>query len=93
MFRSGTWGTVCADDWRIESAMVVCRQLKLGYAAHAVTQNYFGHTNLRVIMSGVQCHVDEISIFNCQRDNWENVTCSRSNKLAGVICSKGKLRI
>lgn len=88
VFRSGTWGTVCADDWRIESAMVVCRQLKLGYAAHAVTQNYFGHTNLRVIMSGVQCHVDEISIFNCQRDHWENVTCSRSNKLAGVICSK-----
>lgn len=93
MFRSGTWGTVCADDWRIESAMVVCRQLKLGYAAHAVTQNYFGYTTLRVIMSGVQCHVDEISIFNCQRDHWENVTCSRSNKLAGVICSKGKLRI
>lgn len=89
VFHNGRWGTVCGDNWSIESAMVVCRQLELGYASHAVTQNYFGYTNLRVIMSGVRCREDEISIFNCQRDTWENATCSGRNKLAGVICTDG----
>ena len=73
--------------------MVVCRQLNLGYARHAATQNYFGPTNLRVIMSGVICRVDEISIYNCQRDSWENATCSSRHKLAGVICTDGKARL
>ena len=91
MFHDGRWGTVCADSWGIENAMVVCRQLNLGYASHAVMQNYFGGTNLRVILSGVICRVDEISIFNCQRDTWENATCSNRHKLAGVICDDGKV--
>ncbi|KAL9983471.1 hypothetical protein ACROYT_G005651 [Oculina patagonica] len=86
VFHGGSWGTVCADNWRIEEAMVACRQLNLGYASHAITQNYFGPTNLRVAMSGVICLVDEISIYNCQHDPWENATCSNRNKLAGVIC-------
>lgn len=90
MFHDGRWGTVCADNWRIEEAMVVCRQLNLGYASQAATQNYFGPTNLRVIMSGVACRYDEISIYNCQRDDWENVRCSSRHKLAGVICVNGK---
>lgn len=91
VFHDGRWGTVCADSWGIENAMVVCRQLNLGYASHAVTQNYFGQTSLRIIMSGVICRVDEISIFNCQRDIWENATCSSRHKLAGVICTDGKV--
>lgn len=61
--------------------------MNLGYASHAVTQNYFGPTNLRVIMSGVKCRVDEISVFNCERDKSENTTCSGRTKLAGVICA------
>ena len=72
--------------------MVACRQLNLGYARHAATQNYFGDTNLKVIMSGVICRVDEISIYNCQHDQWENATCSSRNKLAGVICVNGRLK-
>lgn len=91
VFHGGRWGTICADNWRIEEAMVVCRQLNLGYGSHAITQNYFGATNLGVIMSGVICRVDEISIYNCQHDPWQNATCSKSNKLAGVICVDGKV--
>lgn len=66
--------------------MVVCRQLNLGYASQAATHNYFGATNLKVIMSGVICRVDEISIYNCQHHQWNDTTCSNKNKLAGVIC-------
>lgn len=71
--------------------MTVCRQLNLGYARDAVTQNNFSETDLEVIMSGVKCRVDEISIYYCEHDVWTNATCSSKKKSAGVICVNGEM--
>ncbi|CAH3014529.1 unnamed protein product [Porites evermanni] len=86
VFHDNGWGTVCADGWGIEEAMTVCRQLNLGFAGRAVTNDKFGDTDLKVIMSGVKCRVDEISLYYCQHDNWANTTCSSEDKVAGVVC-------
>ena len=90
VLRDGRWGTVCADDWDLEEARVVCRQLNLGFARSAVKESYFGNTNLPTLLSGVDCRHDEISLYHCLHH--QNVSCSSPLKTAAVICVRGKKR-
>ena len=93
VFHDNKWGSVCSDGWGIKEAMTVCRQLNLGFASQAVTENVFVGKNHKVIISGVKCRLDEVSIYNCQQDEWANVTCSSKESLAGVICVDGEKKL
>uniref|UniRef100_A0A8B9FT05 Lysyl oxidase homolog n=1 Tax=Amazona collaria TaxID=241587 RepID=A0A8B9FT05_9PSIT len=92
--RNGTlrWGTVCSENWSTVEAMVVCRQLGLGFASHAFQETWYWHGDISadsVVMSGVKCSGTEMSLAHCRHDG-AHVSCPRGGGRfgAGVSCSE-----
>uniref|UniRef100_H3AVL9 Lysyl oxidase homolog n=1 Tax=Latimeria chalumnae TaxID=7897 RepID=H3AVL9_LATCH len=89
--RQKKWGLICGEGWGTMEAMVVCRQLGLGYANHGLQETwYWDASNLtEMVLSGVKCNGDEMSIHHCQHHT-ESINCKRTGTrfAAGVICSE-----
>uniref|UniRef100_I0FHQ7 Lysyl oxidase homolog n=1 Tax=Macaca mulatta TaxID=9544 RepID=I0FHQ7_MACMU len=92
--RNGSlvWGMVCGQNWGIVEAMVVCRQLGLGFASNAFQETWYWHGDVyanKVVMSGVKCSGTELSLAHCRHDG-EDVACPQGGVQygAGVACSE-----
>ncbi|XP_078095723.1 lysyl oxidase homolog 2-like [Mustelus asterias] len=85
------WGTVCNSNWGLMEAMVVCRQLGLGFADHAVQETWFWEGDPsadEVIMSGVKCSGTEMSLFQCLHHGEELHCPNRGGQFAaGISCT------
>ncbi|XP_078145662.1 lysyl oxidase homolog 3B isoform X2 [Centroberyx gerrardi] len=84
------WGTVCSAGWTTKEAMVVCRQLGLGYSMHAITETwYWDSSNVtEMVMSGVKCTGSEMSLSQCQHHKTVSCQKAAAKFAAGVICSE-----
>ncbi|XP_039607773.1 lysyl oxidase homolog 3B isoform X9 [Polypterus senegalus] len=85
------WGLICGEGWSTKEAMVVCRQLGLGYANHGLQETWYwdASNTTEMVLSGVKCTGNEMSLSHCQHHG-NNVNCKRTSSrfAAGVICSE-----
>ncbi|XP_058272779.1 deleted in malignant brain tumors 1 protein-like [Hemibagrus wyckioides] len=82
------WGTVCDNDWDLNDAEVVCRQLGCSKAVTAHQSAYFGQGSGPIWLDNVQCSGSESNITQCSHRGFGSHNCSHGED-AGVTCSDG----
>ena len=89
IYDGGMWGTVCDDEWDMDDAAVVCRQLGYSRAVAARTSAYYGQGSGTIKMTNVQCLGSETKLQDCKSSKWNSHThnCNHSQD-AGVECGK-----
>nr|XP_019941195.1 PREDICTED: scavenger receptor cysteine-rich domain-containing group B protein-like [Paralichthys olivaceus] len=86
VYFQGNWGTVCDDDWSINNAMVVCRQLGCGMEVNAHSNSYFGYGTGLILLDNVNCYGYEPDLSKCKRLGWGQHNCGHHED-AGVTCT------
>ncbi|XP_035676051.1 deleted in malignant brain tumors 1 protein-like [Branchiostoma floridae] len=81
----GQWGTVCDDDFDMNDANVICRQLGYGSAAEARSQAAFGAGSGQIWLNNLACVGSETSIGDCSHNGWGSHNCGHGED-AGVVC-------
>uniref|UniRef100_A0A663MYM0 Soluble scavenger receptor cysteine-rich domain-containing protein SSC5D n=1 Tax=Athene cunicularia TaxID=194338 RepID=A0A663MYM0_ATHCN len=85
VLHAGQWGTVCDDNWSLNNAAVVCRQLGCGAAVAAPGRAHFGQGTNRIWMDDVNCTGSEENIAQCQAPPWGQNNCHHGED-ASVVC-------
>ncbi|TDH15421.1 hypothetical protein EPR50_G00031050 [Perca flavescens] len=84
-----SWSSVCEDDFDLEDAEVVCREL--GCEAPSVLQGaLYGDMEAPVWTKEFQCRGHESALLDC--DSSDRNTCS-SGKAVGLTCSEPDVRL
>ncbi|XP_039456307.1 deleted in malignant brain tumors 1 protein-like [Oreochromis aureus] len=95
VYHDNVWGTVSDNNWVLNDAEVVCRQINCGSALEATPSSKFGAGTGQVWLSGVTCSGNESSLTECQHTGWGNYYnyyYSLHSSDVGVMCS-GVIRL
>jgi len=87
IYRSGEWGTVMDDDWGIDDAHVVCRQLGYTAAVDAPCCARFGQGSGPIWMDNVACTGSEARLDECAFSGWGVAPSDSHAEDAGVVCA------
>uniref|UniRef100_A0A8C9QFM8 SRCR domain-containing protein n=1 Tax=Spermophilus dauricus TaxID=99837 RepID=A0A8C9QFM8_SPEDA len=85
-FTSIFGGTVCQNDWDLNDAHVVCRQMGCGMALDATHFIQFGEGSGPIWLEKLKCTGEEDQIWKCPSHAWGQHYCTRQLD-TGVICS------
>ncbi|XP_064447692.1 scavenger receptor cysteine-rich type 1 protein M130 isoform X3 [Mirounga angustirostris] len=84
----GQWGTVCDDNFNIDHASVVCKQLECGSAVSFSGSANFGEGSGPIWFDDLICSGNESALWNCKHEGWGKHNCDHSEDVA-VICLDG----
>jgi len=85
IFHSNSWGTVCDDEWELDSADVVCRQLGCGHALSSPGNSEFGAGSGPIWLDNVVCNGEEEALSQCVHQEFGENNCGHHEDV-GVIC-------
>ncbi|XP_072884317.1 scavenger receptor cysteine-rich domain-containing protein DMBT1-like isoform X1 [Hemitrygon akajei] len=85
VYYNNTWGSVCASNWDLIDALVVCRQLGCGFP-NGITNLNDGEVTEPIFMNVVRCGGAEKHLWVCPARAWvKGLTCSGTTS-ASVAC-------
>ena len=85
VFYNGQWGTICDDNWDLNDANVVCRQLGFPRAKAALQGNDVPDGTGQIWLDDVGCTGNETFLDNCPHQGWGIQNCNHGED-AGVEC-------
>ncbi len=90
ILANGQWGTICDDDWDLNDAQVVCRQLGFPQALHAYSYAKYGQGTGPIWLDDLACSGSESHLYDCRNrgwaSGWGNHNCGHGED-ASVECS------
>ena len=81
---NGAWGTICDNEWDLDDAKVVCRQLGYDGADSASSWAEFGQGSGDIVYTKVDCDGWESKLKDCSLDK-DTVGCFHTED-ARVTC-------
>ncbi|XP_055096619.1 lysyl oxidase homolog 3 isoform X2 [Symphalangus syndactylus] len=88
--RAGEWGTICDDDFTLQAAHVLCRELGFTQATGWTHSAKYGPGTGRIWLDNLSCSGTEQSVTECASRGWGNSDCTHDED-AGVICKDQRL--
>uniref|UniRef100_A0A8B9SIB7 Soluble scavenger receptor cysteine-rich domain-containing protein SSC5D n=1 Tax=Anas platyrhynchos TaxID=8839 RepID=A0A8B9SIB7_ANAPL len=92
VFQHGTWGRVLDEQWDMQEASVVCRQLQCGEAEAAYTPVRAERGRGRVGLCGVRCAGHEADLSLCNTSLPQSMPTEGIMEDVGVVC-RGSRRV
>lgn len=84
------WGNICDDNWGIEDAQVVCRQLGNYEVVSHSSGSKHAPPSYPYLLDDVGCNGDEARVEDCYHSDWGTHNCG-INEAAGVSCRNFRL--